>query len=192
MRQSRAAKAATHQAIVSEAARLFRGRGIDHVSVGDVMHAAARTHGGFYRHFDSKQALLIAALEEAFDEMLGLLDHVFERARPAQALARFVASYLSPVMVDDVAGGCPVAALCGDVLRSDEEVRAVFGRGAQRIIGAIAKTLDGPEKERMRRAARAFAMASGALMIARASDPATAAMVLDAVRTGGAGEKPRG
>ena len=182
MRQSREAKAETHQSIVAEASRLFRERGIEGTSVGDVMQAANKTHGGFYRHFDSKESLLVAALESAFADMLADMGEGFADTPPAETLARFVAYYLSPRMIADVASGCPIAALSGDVLRSSDAVRAIFGRGARQIIAAIAGALDGPESERMNEAARAFTMAAGAVMIARASDAETAAMILQAAR----------
>ena len=183
MRQSREVKAETHQAIIAKASQLFRERGVEGTSVGDVMKAADKTHGGFYRHFDSKETLLIAALENAFSDMLGNMDEGFSQTPRAESLDAFFGHYLSPHMVANVGTGCPIAALSGDILRSADPVRAVFGRGARRIISAIAGVLDGPEDERMNRAARSFAMAAGAVMIARASDPETAAMVLGAVRS---------
>ena len=72
MRQSREAKAETYQSVVGEASRLFRANGIDGTSVADVMKAAKKTHGGFYRHFDSKESLLLAALRTAFEDMLAM------------------------------------------------------------------------------------------------------------------------
>lgn len=182
MRQSREAKAETHQAIVAAAARQFRERGIEGTSVGDVMQAANRTHGGFYRHFESKEDLLVAALGRAFEEMLENVARGLSEVPAKQALGGFVRSYTAPGRVKDVAGGCPVAALSNDVLRSTEAVQAEFGRGVRAMIGALASHLDGPDAEREARAARTFAMAAGAVMIARASDLATADLILRAVR----------
>jgi len=187
MRQSREAKAETHDAIVAEASRLFRERGIDGTSVADVMGAARKTHGGFYRHFDSKEALLVAALDAAFDSMLTIMDEGFDATESGDRLGSFLAAYLSPALVEDVGGGCPVAALAGDVRRSAPGVRQLFGQGTQRIISRLAAALDGSKAERKRRATQAFAMAVGAVMIARASDPETATEVLAAV--GAPGER---
>jgi len=184
MRQSREAKAVTHDAIVAEASRLFRARGIEGTSVGDVMRAAKRTHGGFYRHFDTKEALLGTALEQAFADMLTTMRAGFATVDHVDALKRFARYYLSPEQVADVGGGCPVAALSGDVSRGSEPIRDVFGSGARQMIETIAKALDGTPAERRRRAAQAFAMAAGALMIARASDAKTAELVLSAARSG--------
>lgn len=185
MRQSREAKAETHQAIVEAAARQFRERGIEGTSVGDVMQAANRTHGGFYRHFDSKEDLLVAALGRAFEEMLDVMDRGLSEVPAERAAGGFVRSYTSPKRVKDVATGCPVAALSNDIQRSTEAVQAEFGRGVREMIDALAKHLNGPEAERQARAARTFAMAAGAVMIARASDAATADLVLAAVREEG-------
>ncbi|KPF88734.1 TetR/AcrR family transcriptional regulator [Novosphingobium sp. AAP93] len=182
MRQSREAKAETHQAIVAAAARRFRERGIEGTSVGDVMQAANRTHGGFYRHFDSKEDLLVAALGRAFEEMIAGLEHALAHVPAERALGGFVRGYTSAGRVADVGGGCPVAALSNDVQRSNEAVQAEFGRGVRALIASLAAHLEGPQAKREASAARTFAMAAGAVMIARASDQATADLVLAAVR----------
>jgi TetR/AcrR family transcriptional repressor of nem operon len=184
MRRSSEEKAETRDAIVTQASRLFREHGIDGTSVADVMGAAKLTHGGFYRHFETKEALLEAAMGSAFDEILTMLDTGFAKGDSADALKRFARSYLSSRSVEDVGQGCPVAALSGDVSRSSEAIQDSFGLGARRMVEAIASALDGPPSERMRRAAQAFAMAAGALMIARASDPKTAELILSAARSG--------
>ena len=184
MRKSREAKAETHQAIVAKASRMFRERGIEGTSVGDVMQAASLTHGGFYRHFASKEELLVAALEDAFATMLSYMNESFSDLPRGETIAPFLQGYLSTELTQDVGGGCPVAALSGDVMRSGENVRQVFGAGVLKIVKSIADTLDGPEDDRMRRAAQAFSMAAGALMIARACDPETARLFLDAGQKG--------
>lgn len=148
------------------------------------MQAASLTHGGFYRHFQSKEQLLLAALEDAFAAMLSYMNENFSNLPRGETIAPFLQGYLSTELTEDVGGGCPVAALSGDVMRSSENVRQVFGAGALRMVKAMADTLDGPEDDRMRRAAQAFSMAAGALMIARASDPETARLFLNAARTG--------
>jgi len=184
MRKSREAKAETHQAIVATASHMFRERGIEGTSVGDVMQAAKLTHGGFYRHFESKEALLVEALQDAFAAMLAYLDESLATTPRGETIAPFLRGYLAAELADDVGGGCPVAALSGDVMRSTDSVRQVFGAGTLKMVKSIAATLDGPEDERMRRAAQTFSMAAGALMIARASDAETAKLMLDAARSG--------
>lgn len=189
MRQSRAAKAETHQTIVTEAARLFRARGIERTSVADVMQAAEKTHGGFYRHFATKEALLESALDAAFAHMIGTMTAGFARTAPADALHAFARYYLGEAHVANSGEGCPVAALASEVARAGEGLRQAFGAGTHGVIDRIAQALAGSatpppaDSTEWQRAAQGFAMAAGALMMARASDPATAARVLDAART---------
>ena len=102
MRRSREDKAETHRRIVDAAARLFRARGIAEVSVADVMEAVGMTVGGFYRHFDSKEDLVAAAIERAS------LETVARGAK--QAPTARVAAYLSMDHRDHPEGGCPIAA----------------------------------------------------------------------------------
>ena len=184
MRQSKAAKAETHQAIVAAASRLFRARGVERTSVADVMQAADKTHGGFYRHFATKDALLESALDEAFAGMEAVMADGMARAGRDGALRGFAAHYLGPDHVGDAGTGCPVAALATEIAHAGETVRQHFGAGVMRQIGLLAEGLDDPAPVGEARAARAFAMAVGAVMIARASDPATGERVLSAVRAG--------
>ena len=160
MRQSREVKAETHQEIVAAASRLFRERGIEGTSVGDVMQAAQKTHGGFYRHFESKEALLVAALDDAFAAMLSYLDAGLAAVPRGETIGPFLDGYLAPELVEDT--------------------------GTMQMIQAIAESLEGSQEDRMQRAAQSFSMAAGALMIARASDPQTAKIILDAARKGAA------
>jgi TetR/AcrR family transcriptional repressor of nem operon len=146
------------------------------------MTAAGKTHGGFYRHFDSKEALLAAAVESAFADMQADAASGLAQAPPGETLARFLGHYLAADRVVDRGNGCPVAALSGDVGRGTDALHQLFGTGIRRIVAVIADSLEGPPDDRQSRAVQAFAMAAGAMMIARASDPETSAMVLAAVR----------
>lgn len=178
MRQSREAKAETHQAIVDQAARLFRERGIDGTSVGDIMQAARKTHGGFYRHFDTKEALLEAALDAAFAQMRGVMSDAIAADASTSVLDGFIDYYLADRHVADAGTGCPVAALSGDMARASDAAKAHFGAGVRGMIDAIAANIDADDAQRTAVATRIFAMGVGAVMIARATDPATADAVL--------------
>lgn len=180
MRQSREAKAETHQAIIAQAARLFRAQGVEATSVADVMKAAERTHGGFYRHFDTKDALLAAALDAAFADMMELVRQGTEGQQPQAALQGFFDFYLGSDHVADAGSGCPVASLSGEIRQASDDLRARFGAGVRAMIAALEVTQSGDDEERRRGAARLFAMAMGAVAIARASDPETAQQVLSA------------
>lgn len=183
MRKSREAKAETHAAIVAEASRLFRERGIEKTSVGDVMKAAKRTHGGFYRHFDSKDDLLSAAMQGAFSDMADMVTARFEEiTEPRARRAAFSDYYLSDDHLAGIADGCPAAALSGDVARSTAAHKAAFGAGVRAIVDALAEAMEGSDSEKRAAAARSFAQQLGAVAIARASDPDTAKFILSACR----------
>jgi TetR/AcrR family transcriptional repressor of nem operon len=167
MRVSRQDRDAGHERIVTEASRLLRRRGVEATGVAGVMTAAGRTHGGFYRHFPNKQALVMAAMEAAFDEVLGRPD-------------AFGAFYLSDAHLRHPERGCPIAALGSDVARQPAALKRAFGTGVRRVIAR----LTGSVPERGKAATRHLAILVGAIVMARASDPATAAAILDACRSG--------
>jgi TetR/AcrR family transcriptional repressor of nem operon len=107
--------------VVRTAARLFRERGIDGVSVADVMAAAGLTHGGFYKQFASKEALVTEAVGQAFAEQATRLAGYREHDDPAAARAAFVGNYLSAAHRDDPGPGCPTAGFGGDLARENPE-----------------------------------------------------------------------
>ncbi|MFM2372616.1 MAG: hypothetical protein RIS85_2338, partial [Pseudomonadota bacterium] len=104
MRVSREQMSANRARILEEAGRLFRDRGFDAVTVADVMKAAGLTHGGFYGHFASKDALIAASVAHTMERQdAGLSDN----------FARLLDAYLTPQHRDAAALGCPTAALAG-------------------------------------------------------------------------------
>ena len=107
--------------VVRTAARLFRERGIDGVSVADVMAAAGLTHGGFYKQFASKEALVTEAVAQAFAEQAERLSDYRALGDQEAARAAFVTNYLSPEHRDDPGPGCPTAGFGGDLAREDPE-----------------------------------------------------------------------
>ena len=182
MRTSRDDKAKTHQRIVQGAARLMRERGLAATSVADVMNDAGLTHGGFYRHFDGKEALMLAALEAAFAERRTALEQRFQDQPPEQAVAGYHADYLHDGHVAAAGHGCPVPTLAGDLARAPDALKAAYGANIRHVIGLLAQGMPGSPSERQALAARELAMLAGAIMLARASDPETAALVLAACR----------
>lgn len=183
MRVSQAEKDRSHMRIVEGAARLVRERGIESTSVSDVMTDAGMTNGGFYKHFESKDALVAAALREAFDEMVALME---SRLGSEDALAEYEGFYLSEGHVASPGMGCPVAALSGDVARAPAALKAEFGAGVRRTISTIAASLPGSDQDKkIAEATRKLAMMAGAVVIARASDPGTARAVLGAAAGSG-------
>ncbi len=115
-RSSKQDTAKHRQQVIEGASALFRERGIDGVNVGELMGAAGLTHGGFYRHFASKDELAGLAAAHAITTQAETVGD--ERA--------FVEGYLSPEHRDDVAHGCVVSALGPELARADEPVREAF------------------------------------------------------------------
>src|SRR3954463_14033256 len=111
------AEADNHREQITEAsARLFKERGLKGVSVADLMGAAGLTHGGFYGHFESKDALAGLAGRHAVSEGTERWrKRAASKENPAEARAAIIEGYLRPQSIRDVGGGCPTAALCVDV-----------------------------------------------------------------------------
>jgi len=182
MRTTREEKQKTSQRIVEGAARLVRERGIEATSVADVMSAAGLTHGGFYRHFEDKDALMVAALEAAFAERLAALDERFDAGTPAEAVAGYQAEYLHDGHVTARAIACPLPLLGGDVGRAGDTLKATYGASVRQLIDSLERGMPGSPEERRAQAVRRIAMLVGAVTLARASDPETGRMILAACR----------
>lgn len=187
MRVSQQEKEKTYRRIVDGAARLVRERGIDATSVADVMGEAALTHGGFYRHFADKDALIVAALEAAFAERRAALEARFLTQSPETAVCAYHNDYLQEGHLTALAIGCPVPALAGDVARASDPLKTAYGANIQSLTAILAQGMTGSDEERHQAAIREIAMLAGAIMIARASDPDTARHILAACRVAPAG-----
>ena len=118
-RMSAEEKRKSHERILKAASRLFRQNGVEATSVADVMQAAGLTHGGFYRHFDSKEALISAAFRQAVDEVLPEDEAAGEGAQRTAARQAYVNRYLSKEHAEDRATGCPLAAMGAEIARLD-------------------------------------------------------------------------
>jgi len=182
MRVAQAEMDKSHKRIVEGASRLMRKHGIETTSVNDVMKKAGLTHGGFYRHFDSKEELVSAALENAFDEVLKLIEETYRVSGPVEGAERYYEHYLSEGHVKHPELGCPIAALSVDVARSAVSVKGAFADGFGKVVDKLAQATDGTSEELRAAAIRKISMLAGAVMIARASDPKTARDVLSACR----------
>lgn len=161
MKISKAQADENRERIVSAASGLFRKRGFDGVSVGDLTKAAGFTHGGFYNHFKSKDALAAEALDTAFKTMAGHR----ERARD---LAEMLTHYLSQAARRAPEKSCPAAALGSDTARQSGELKAVFADGVEQMIASVeARLPEGPR--RRERALGVVTRMVGALMLSRAA-----------------------
>lgn len=165
MRISRTQARENHEQVVRTAAELFRERGFDGVAVNDLMKAAGFTHGGFYNHFASKEALSAEALDQAFHQMGA------ERAR-TESLDDLLVKYLSDAARQAPGKTCPAAALAGDVSRQSDLVKGVFADGLERMIESVAARLpDNPESRS--EAINLLTRMVGALVLARATPGAS-------------------
>jgi TetR/AcrR family transcriptional repressor of nem operon len=124
MRYRSGHKAEIHQKIVKDAARLVRAQGVSGAAVSAVMRDAGLTHGGFYKHFDSKDELLMESLSEAFQEIASRLAHAAEQSQPETAWKAIVKAYLSPEHCDHAECGCPLAALAPELARAGKAMKA--------------------------------------------------------------------
>ena len=158
--------AETRQRIIRVASRLFRERGVHGASVASIMEAAGLTVGGFYRHFESKEALLQEALGQALKRTHTLLDSTDVEGEAAWLdLLSWV--YLTPEHRDNLAQGCPLPALCGEIAREDAGTRAVFEAELLKLASSIEARLTGEPGARSARAWRVLAMLVGGLLLAR-------------------------
>jgi len=136
-------KAETHERIVRTAARAIRRDGYAGVSIGEVMKEAGLTHGGFYAHFDSREAMLEEALGQAATDGLARLAQVGQAAEPAKALDAVVASYLSDRHLNAPETGCALAALGTETCRQPAEVRKAATRHVKEMADLIARQMPG-------------------------------------------------
>jgi TetR/AcrR family transcriptional repressor of nem operon len=127
-------KSANREALLSAGSRLLRERGVDGVGVAEISHAAGLTHGGFYRHFRSKEELVGASVERTLMETAERAAEMVDKDG-LDAFARF---YLSPAHLDDRASGCAIAALGSDMSRQESEVRVAYARGVRAYLDALA------------------------------------------------------
>lgn len=134
MRISRMQAKENRARVVAAASRLFRAKGFDGLAVSDLMKAVGFTHGGFYNHFASKEALAAEALQSAWSEMAR------ERAR-ARDLPEMLKRYLSRAARRAPGKSCPAAALAGEIGRQPAAVRAIFADGLEGMIRSVEQGL---------------------------------------------------
>jgi TetR/AcrR family transcriptional repressor of nem operon len=164
-------KEATHERIVNAAARAIRRSGYDGTSVADIMKEAGLTHGGFYAHFPSREAMLAEAADHAGAEAVAMTARVAAGAAPEQALQRMIGAYLSKEHVIDIESGCPVAALGSEMPRQAPEVRRAATRRIKEMIDGVARQMpDWGLPGSHERALVTVSAMVGTLLLARAVD----------------------
>ena len=176
-------KEATHERILDIAAAAIRSTGFQGTGVADIMKQAGLTHGGFYAHFESREALLAEALQRAQRESGEKLQRSVSarRSRGASPLRALVESYLSDRHLRDTECGCPVAALVSDMPRQAPRVRDVAAQNVQGLLAEVGRAL--PIGQPRAAAAVVASQLVGALQLGRAlGDNAEGRAVLAAAR----------
>lgn len=141
MRYSTDHKAETRSRVLQEAAREIRAKGPDNLAVARVMKRAGLTHGGFYSHFASKDALVGEAIGIVFEDARHLAHGLGEGDDPRTALLGYIGFYLSRAHRDARERGCPLPALSGDLARSTPEARERFAVGVAALTARLSAAL---------------------------------------------------
>jgi TetR/AcrR family transcriptional repressor of nem operon len=167
MKRSKEDAAETRRHIVSAAAHEFMANGLQ-ISVPDLMSAAGLTHGGFYRHFESKEELIKEACEEAMSSIIKNLISGARKGSNEQILRKVIESYLSSSHKEKRGNGCPMAALGSELTRADDAIRDRVLAEAAELTKFIAELLD-PKRfnDAHKEAQLLFSSMIGAMTVAR-------------------------
>jgi len=157
-------KAETRRRILDAAGALFRAHGIDGVGVDAIMHEAGLTHGGFYLHFASKEALVAEVAAASLARAAARWDQISREPDRTAALTRIVGSYLDPEHVAEVSQGCMLTTLGPEVARRPDS-RGGITQALRIMLDALARVLPGRHD-----AVAALSTMVGAVVLARISD----------------------
>jgi TetR/AcrR family transcriptional repressor of nem operon len=167
---SQAAKAASHDRILDIAAARIRRDGIDSLAVAVLMKEAGLTHGGFYRHFDSREQLVAEAAQRALSQGSGWTVAAGQIGG-RRGYTKLVNGYLSTWHRDHPESGCGVAGIASDVARSDGSARTAYARQVQDCLAVLADLIDKPDRRvAEREALLTLSVLVGAISMARAVD----------------------
>ncbi|MDB5805312.1 MAG: putative TetR family transcriptional regulator [Betaproteobacteria bacterium] len=181
MKVSREQCAENRERILAAASSLFREKGFDGVGIADIMSAAGLTHGGFYRHFASKDDLAAQTCKLAMDGTADKWSRLLQDDQQAP-LPALLAHYLSQRHRDDASRGCMFASLGADAARQQSGVRSAFTGGLNALLELLGRTVHGPSRQaRRRKAIATMSEMVGAVILARAvDDPALSNEILAA------------
>lgn len=175
------------QTILTTASRLFRLRGLDEVSVADIMKECGFTHGGFYNHFSSKEDLAVESVTSAFERSTEVLSKKIESGSdPQDGLNVLISDYLDPSYRDTPSGGCPAAALPADAARSSKKFQSAFSKGLESYLESFVQGMEGDEGEAREKSIALLSGLVGALVLSRAvkkSSPELSAELLRSARS---------
>ncbi len=178
-------KAETHQKIVAAAARSFRRRGSESNGIARFMKELGLTHGGFYRHFESKDDLYVEAVARSFEEVADWLIAAAEAAPKGQELRAIIERYLSVEHLNDPGKGCVLAALAPEIARQPVEVRARINKAMRAFMERMLPYVPGRDPiEKLGQFFVLFPGMAGVLVFARAmADPQVRERVLGAAKS---------
>jgi len=172
-------KETTRRRMIETAGRRFKSDGIDGSGIATLVADAGLTNGAFYGHFTSKDDLVASVVAQQLEDQVAVVNSL-----PAglASVEMFLREYLSPTHRDDLAGGCPSAALLDEIGRCNVAVREAYTEGARSMIEAIARHLDDGDAQRTEeRAIGLFSLLVGSLQVARAvTDPELSDRILAA------------
>lgn len=173
-------KARTRQRILDEAARVMRECGTESIGVASLMKRVGLTHGGFYAHFDSREALVQAVIAEMFTDSAQRMQPLWQQSDPAERLNTLIDYYLSETHRDSPAEGCPMPALVSEVGHLSDEAKAIFTQGVASMLQRLSELLaELGQREAEALASSLLAEMVGALALARACpDKALSATML--------------
>ena len=180
MRKSRKETAETRQRIVEAASGEFRRNGIETTGLSELMAAAGLTHGGFYKHFESKEQAVAESIAFGIESMIEAWRRTLSSTPPNLRLQTAIMEYLSTNHRDDVASGCPLSALGSEMARSEKSVRDAATTGFLKMVDLIAGQLGGMTRPAARRQALwMFSTMIGAVVMARVvTDPSLSDSIL--------------
>lgn len=174
-------KEISHDRIVEVAARAIRRSGYGGTGVADIMKEAGLTHGGFYAHFESRDALLAEAGGRAGAESVALASRVAAAAPAGKAIRALMEAYLSPEHISAIETGCPVSALGSEMPRQSPEVRHAATLHIKEMVDLIARQFpDWGQPQAHEKAMALLCALIGTTMIARAVDDPTLSEALRA------------
>lgn len=168
MRYSKQHKIETHDRIVTRAATRLREKGLHGIGVADLMKDAGLTHGGFYAHFESREALVIEAFSHTMDASIRNWRENLQDTPPGERLERLVGDYLTVRHRDAPARGCAVPTLGPDIVRESPKTRRAFAHKVEEMVDAIATIVPAPSpQEAKRQAIVALSTMIGVLLLSR-------------------------
>src|SRR6201992_248094 len=168
MRYSKEHKSQPHARIVKRAPIKLREKGAHGIGVADLMKEAGLTHGGFYAHFDSREALVIEAIAHIMDKSTKRWRELAEQMPPERRLASIVDSYLSAAHRDDPGHGCAVPTLGAEIARESPKTRKAFAAKLEQMIDLLADQIpDASPRAARKQAISVIATMMGTLVMAR-------------------------